>query len=225
MRIEERWPNQTVRRGLGKSQHGGASWGGFAGPVGGERGFGCVRLVGVAPRDRSCTRRDRSGGGAIALTRWGEVLLRSSARFGPVPLPHHYFWGVGQRAFAERGMGWVCLGTGWWRARLWLCASVGGGSAGQVLHSQGSLGRWGYRADALEGEVATIQCSFRPCPAAASLFLGRWAKSFRRKGNGMGLFGDRLVESEALVVCVCWWWLRGTGPALAGIAREMGLSR
>ena len=89
-------------------------------------------------------------------------------------------------------LGWL-RGTGWWRAGLWLCASRRGGSAGQVLHSQGSLGRWGYRADALEGMVATIQCSFRPCPAAASLFLGRWAKSFRRKGNGMGLFGERLV--------------------------------
>ena len=179
MRIEERWPNQTVRRGLGKSQHGGASW------------------------------------------------------------------------------GWL-RGTGWWRAGLWLCAARGGGSAGPVLHSQGSLGRWGYCADALwgiccydpvlvpalsrcctiflghwgkelllKGEwdgfvwgqaggkwgfgcvrlvgvasrdrsctrrdrsgggaialtrfggfVATIQCSFRPCPAAALFLLGRWAKSF-----------------------------------------------
>ena len=62
-------------------------------------------LLGVAPRDRSCTRRDRTGGGAIALTRWKE---------------------------------------------------------------------W----------VATIQCSFRLCPAAAPFYLGRWAKSFCWKGIG-----------------------------------------
>ncbi len=60
-------------------------------------GTGCLRVgnrggvrLGVAPRDRSCTRRDRSGGGAFALTRWGEVLLRSYARSGPVPLLHHF---------------------------------------------------------------------------------------------------------------------------------------
>ena len=69
-------------------------------------------LMGVAPRDRSCTRRDRTGGGAIALTRWKERLLRSSARSGSVPLLHHFIWGGGQRAFAESGMGRVCLGTG-----------------------------------------------------------------------------------------------------------------
>ena len=61
-------------------------------------------LPGVAPRDRSCTRRDRSGDGAIALTRWKEWLLRSNARSGPVPLLRQFFWGVGQRAFAERGL-------------------------------------------------------------------------------------------------------------------------
>ena len=92
-------------------------------------------VSGVAPRDRSCTRRDRSGGGAVALTRFG-------------------------------------------------------------------------------GFVATIQCSFRPCSAAA------WVS-----GCWWGLLGDRLVEGGILVVCVSWGWLRGTGPALAGIAREEGLSR
>lgn len=83
MRVEERWPNQTVRRGLGKSQHGGAFW--------------------------------------------------------------------------------------------------GGGFAGQVLHSQGSLGRRCYRADALGGSVATIQCSFRPCPAAAA-FYGVVGKELLQNG-------------------------------------------
>jgi hypothetical protein len=34
-----------------------------------------------------------------------------------------------------------------------------------------------------------------------------------------------LVEGGILVVCVSWGWLRGTGPALAGIARKEGLSR
>jgi len=78
-------------------------------------------------------------------------------------------------------MGWVCLGRGWWRVGLWLCASRGGGSAGQVLHSQGSLGRRCYRADALEGSVATIQCSFRPCPAAAA-FYGVVGKELLQNG-------------------------------------------
>ena len=67
---------------------------------------GGVRL-GVTPRDRSCTRRDRSGDGVIALTRWKERLLRSSACSGLVPLLRHFFWGVGQRAFAERGLGGI----------------------------------------------------------------------------------------------------------------------
>ena len=102
MRVEEGWPNQTVRRGLGKSQHGGAFW------------------------------------------------------------------------------GWL-RGTGWWRAGLWLCGSCGGGSAGQVLHSQGSLGRRCYRADALGGSVATILCSFRSCPAAAA-FYGVVGKELLQNG-------------------------------------------
>jgi hypothetical protein len=122
------------------------------GQAGGERGFGCVSLVGVAPRDRSCTRRDRSGGGAIALTRWGEVLLRSYARFGPVPL-----------LLGCRDVGGVCLGIGWWRAGFWLCASWGG-SAGQVLHSQGSLGGRGFRADALGEVLLRSNARFGPVP-------------------------------------------------------------
>jgi hypothetical protein len=90
-----------AERGMGWVCVGTGCWG---------MGIGVVCYLVVAPRDRSCTRRDRSGGGAIALTRWKERLLRSSARFGPVPLPHHYFWGVGQRAFAERGLGGIrCL--------------------------------------------------------------------------------------------------------------------
>ena len=104
-----------------------------------------------------------------------------------------------QRAFAERGMGWVCLGTGWWRAGLWLCASWGG-SAGQVLHSQGSLGRRGYRADALGGSVATILCSFRPCPAAA------WVS-----GCGWGV--------RQRVCLGTGWWREGLGLcASCGVA-------
>ena len=202
-----------------------------------KKDFGCVGLVGVAPRDRSCTRRDRTGGGAIALTRWGEMLLRSYARFGPVPL-----------LLGCRDVGGVGLGIGWWRAGFWLWASCGGGSAGQVLHSQGSLGRrafaltrwgngcydpmlvsalsrcclgvgmlvgfvWGqaggerdfgcvrlgggsagpvlhsqgslgrrgFRADALGGSVATILCSFRSCPADAA-FYGVVGKELLQNG-------------------------------------------
>jgi hypothetical protein len=170
MRIEERWPNQTVRRGLGKSQHGGAScgggsagqwlcasWGGSAGQVLhsqgslGRRGFradalggnGCYDPMLVPALSRCC------------LGVWMWVGREAKGLFGD--------------RLVERGTGVVCV--------LW------GGSAGQVLHSQGSLGRRGYRADALGGSVATIQCLFRPCPAAAA-FLGGEQRAFAERGLG-----------------------------------------
>ena len=52
----------------------------------GNETLGGVLLFLVAPRDRACTRRDRTGGGAIALPRCGNGVLRSNARSGPIPL-------------------------------------------------------------------------------------------------------------------------------------------
>ena len=110
-------PNQTVWGGLGKSQHGGA-------------------LLGWAPRDRACARRDRTGGGAIALPRCGNGVLRSNARSGPIPLQPGLSRGargkellqnreglVGDRLFGER-VGNETLGG---------VLLLGGGSAGHGL--------------------------------------------------------------------------------------------
>jgi hypothetical protein len=114
MRIEERWPNQTVRRGLGKSQHGGASW------------------------------------------------------------------------------GWL-RGTGWWRAGLWLCAARGGGSAGPVLHSQGSHERWGYRADALWGICCYDPVLVPALSRCCTIFLGHWGKELLLKGEWDGFVWGQAV--------------------------------
>ena len=177
MRIEERWPNQTVRRGLGKSQHGGASWGWLRGTGWWRAGLWLCAARGVGPRDRSCTRRDRSGGGAIALTRFGGFVATIQCSFRPCPAAAPFFWGVGQRAFAERGMGWVCLGTGCWGLGIGVVC-VFGGFAGQVLHSQGSLGRRGYRADALWGICCYDPVLVPALSRCCAILLGRWAKSF-----------------------------------------------
>ena len=70
-----------------------------------------------------------------------------------------------------------------------------GGSAGQGLRSQGSYGRWGYRAAALWEWGASIQCSLRPYPAAAGLSWGAWGEELLRNGAGLvgdGLFGERV---------------------------------
>ena len=89
----------------------------------------------VAPRDRACTRRDRTGGGAIALPRCGNGVLRSNARSGPVPLQlgclgggwgkellRNRDWLVGYRLFGER------VGNG----TLGGVLRLGGGSAAQA---------------------------------------------------------------------------------------------
>ena len=89
-------------------------------------GLRVVRFfLGVAPRDRACACRDRTGGGAIALPRCGNGVLRSNARSGPIPL--------------QLG----CLGGGWGkellRNRDWLVGDrlfgerVGNGTSGGVL--------------------------------------------------------------------------------------------
>jgi hypothetical protein len=184
MRIEERWPNQTVRRGLGKSQHGGASWGWLRGTGWWRAGLWLCAARGVGPRDRSCTRRDRSGGGAIALTRWKERLLRSSARYGPVPLLHHFSGGIGQRAFAERewdGFVWGQAGGKWGFGCVRL---VGVASRDRSCTRRDRSGGGAIALTRFGGFVATIQCSFRPCPAAALFFWGVGQRAFAERGMG-----------------------------------------
>jgi hypothetical protein len=75
---------------------------------------------------------------------------------------------------------------------LAMCGSWGG-SAGQVLHSQGSLGRWGYRADALWGICCYDPVLVPALSRCCTIFLGALGKELLLKGNGMGLFGDRLL--------------------------------
>ena len=89
-------------------------------------------------------------------------------------------WLVGDRLFGER-VGNETLGG---------VLRLGGGSAGQGLRSQGSYGRWGYRAAALWEWGASIQCSLRPYPAAAGLSWGARGEDLLR--NGAGLVRDRL---------------------------------
>ena len=81
---------------------------------------------------------------------------------------------VGDRLFGER-VGNETLGG---------VLLLGGGSAGQGLRSQGSYGRWGYRAAALWEWGASIQCSFRPCPAAALFRGGAGERAFAERGLG-----------------------------------------
>lgn len=83
-------------------------------------------------------------------------------------------WLVGDRLFGER------VGNG----TLGGVLRLGGGSAGQGLHSQGSYGRWGYRAAALWEWGASIQCSLRPYPAAALFCGGAGERAFAERGLG-----------------------------------------
>jgi hypothetical protein len=117
----------------------------------GNRGGVC--LVGVGPRDRSCTRRDRTRGGAIALTRFGGFVATIQCSFRPCPAAALFFWGVGQRAFAERGMGWVCLGTG--------CLGIGN-RGGVSLVGVGPRDRSCTRRDRSgDGAIALTRCKQR----------------------------------------------------------------
>ena len=88
----------------------------------------------------------------------------------------------------ERGAQSNSLGRAWEVSTRWCASWVG--SAGQGLHSQGSYGRWGYRAAALWEWGASIQCSLRPYPAAAGLSWGARGEELLR--NGAGLVRDRL---------------------------------
>jgi len=155
-----------------------------------------------APRDRSCTRRDRSGGGAFALTRWGEWLLRSNARSGSVAL-----------LLGCSGDGGVCLGTG--------CLRVGN--------------RGGVRLGVAPRDRS---CTRRDRSGGGAIALTRWGevllRSYARSGP-VPLLHWRMGVGGVCLGTGCWGlgigvvchlgWLRGTGPALAGIAREEGLSR
>ena len=58
---------------------------------------------GGASRGWACARRDRSGGGGFrAVALWGNRVLRSNVRYGPVPLT----------PVCGRGMGVFLLGRG-----------------------------------------------------------------------------------------------------------------
>ena len=76
----------------------------FWGGVDGEWGFEVRRCVPwEASRGWACARRDRSGGeGFRAVALWGNRVLRSNARYGPVPLT----------PVCGRGMGVFLLGRG-----------------------------------------------------------------------------------------------------------------
>ena len=143
-------PNQTVWGGLGKSQHGGG-------------------LLGWALRDRACTRRDRTGGGASRCRAFGNWLLRSDARFGAVPLRLRC---LGFGLFGDR-----LKADGGWDS--WCVLLLGGGLRGTGPALAGIVREVGFRAAALWEWGASIQCSLRPYPAAARFVSGgRGVKSF-----------------------------------------------
>jgi hypothetical protein len=135
-------------------------------------------------------RRVRSWGGSAGLG------LRSQGSFGRWGFRADARWGLGccdpmlataQPRCRRCVVGvWVffLLGTGDWDC--WV--GSWGGSAGLGLRSQGSFGRWGFRA-ARDGDwVAAILCSLRPSPAAA----GVWS------GCGWVLIGEGLIVNGDL---------------------------
>ena len=139
----------------------------------------------VAPRDRACARRDRTGGGAIALPRCGNGVLRSNARSGPIPLQPGLSRGargkellqnreglVGDRLFGER-VGNETLGG---------VLRLGGGSAGQGLHSQGSYGRWGFALPRLGNLLLRSNARSGPVPLLR-FFAGALGKELLQNGD------------------------------------------
>ena len=164
------------------------------------QGIGIVGWVlGVASRDWACACRDRSGGRAFALRAMGVGLLRSDARYGPVPLPPVCGRGMGGFFAGDRGLGLLggLLGVA---LRGWACAR------------RDRSGGDGFRADARWGlgccdpMLATAQPRCRRC------VVGVWVVFLLGTGDWDCWVG-------------CLGWLRGVGPALAGIVREVGLSR
>ena len=127
----------------------------------------------MAPRDRSCTRRDRSGGGAIALTRWGKCC------YDPMLVS---------------ALSRCCLGVGMWvgrEAKGWfgdrlvesgiLVVRLGVAPRDRSCTRRDRSGGGAIALMRLGGSVATIQCSFRPCPAAAA-FYGVVGKELLQNG-------------------------------------------
>ena len=164
----------------------------------------------VAPRDRSCARRergDRRSFRALALT--GSGCRRSNARSGPIPLPPVRAWwvaicwsfGIG-RLGLRFGNGWRFLG-GDCVAGLAMGLSRGWGSAGSVLCSQGTWGQEElsrYRADGIR--MWTFQCSLRPDPAAAGNHQTLYRRLERFGWRTSGGLGLRKTSSRAQQVVV-----------------------
>ena len=87
----------------------------------------------VAPRDRACARRDRTGVGAFALPRLGNLLLRSDARSGPIPLQLGCLGGAWGEELLRNGAGLVrdrLFGERVGNETLGGVLRLGGGSAG-----------------------------------------------------------------------------------------------
>ena len=113
----------------------------------------------------------------------------------------------------ERGAQSNSLGRAWEVSTRWCASWVG--SAGQGLRSQGSYGRWGFALPRCGNGVLRSDARFGAVP-------------LRLRCLGFGLFGDRLKADggwDSWGVLLLGGGLRGTGPALAGIVREVGLSR
>ena len=163
-----------------------------------------------APRDRSCARRERGDRRSFrAVARGGAGCGRSNARSGPIPLPPVRAWwvaicwsfGIGRLGlrFVDglRFLGGVVL-------RVWRWGWVaGGGSAGSVLRSQGTLGqeeRSRCRADGIR--VSTFQCSLRPDPAAAGNHQTLYRRLERFGWRTSGGLGLRKTSSRAQQVVV-----------------------
>jgi hypothetical protein len=132
-----------------------------------------------APRDRSCARRERWDRLSFrAAARGGSGCRRSYARSGPIPLPLR--GGAGRLEDAEAHNRCVlkerritpgaltCFAVA--ECRGWRLGLVGGGgSAGSVLRSQGTLGPAKLSRCRARGiRMSTFLCSLRPGPAAVS---------------------------------------------------------
>jgi len=143
------------------------------------QGIGIVGwAAGVASRDWTCARRDRSGGGAFALTRdWDWVAaIRCSLR--PSPAAAGVWSGCGWFFAGDRGLGLLggLLGVA---SRDWACAR------------RDRSGGDGFRADARWGlgccdpMLATAQPRCRRCVVGVWVVFD-WGRVDREWGFGIG---------------------------------------
>ena len=106
-----------------------------------------------------------SGEDGLWRCRAGDEVIASNACSGPFPLLNGRRW---DGAFARREAWDTCFAVAeCWGWRLGLVG--GGGSAGSVLRSQGTLGPVKLSRCRARGiRMSTFLCSLRPDPAAAS---------------------------------------------------------